>query len=147
MNYKKILAFLLYLLVTHANGQSQGARNNGMVAIEQVMAMQEKAWNEGNIERFMEGYWNSDSLTFVGKNGITYGWKSTLANYKKSYPDKETMGKLTFTLMKKEPLGTESYLVLGKWHLQRTKDEVGGFFSLVWKKIKGKWVIINDHTS
>ena len=73
--------------------------------------------------------------------------KQTLANYKKNYPDKETMGKLVFTIIKKEKLGNENYLVIGKWHITRSKDEVGGHFSLVWKKISGQWVIISDHTS
>jgi hypothetical protein len=138
-----ILLICLFLNALVAKGQ----KNSGATEIRKVMAMQEQAWNEGNIEKFMEGYWNSDSLTFVGKNGVTYGWKQTLANYKKGYPDKETMGKLTFTILKMEKLGAENYLVIGKWHLQRTKDEVGGHFSLTWKKIKGKWVIISDHTS
>ncbi len=121
--------------------------NTDILAIEKVLAMQTKAWNEGNIEKFMEGYWNSDSLSFVGKNGVTKGWKATLDRYKKTYPDKATMGKLTFTFISKEKLGSENYLVIGKWHLQREKDEVGGHFSLIWTKINGKWFIISDHTS
>jgi len=56
------------------------------------------------------------------------------------------MGTLVFTIIKKEKLGKENYLVIGKWHLTR-KDEVGGHFSLTWKKINGKWYIISDHTS
>ncbi|MGZ3902380.1 MAG: YybH family protein [Bacteroidia bacterium] len=123
------------------------AQNSDAVEIEKVMSMQEQAWNEGNAEKFMQGYWNSDSLTFVGKKGVTLGWKQTLANYKKNYPDKETMGKLVFTIIKKERLGPENYLVIGKWHLTRSKDEVGGHFSLTWKKINGQWLIISDHTS
>lgn len=115
--------------------------------IEKILDMQTKAWNEGDIEKFMEGYWNSDSLSFVGKSGVTKGWKATLERYKKTYPDKAAMGKLTFTLISKEKLGVENYLVIGKWHLRREKDEVGGHFSLIWKKIKGKWYIISDHTS
>ena len=118
-----------------------------VLEIEKVLEMQTKAWNEGNIDQFMEGYWNSDSLSFVGKNGVTKGWKATTERYKKTYPDKATMGTLTFTLISKEKLGAENYLVIGKWHLQREKDDVGGHFSLVWKKIKGHWYIISDHTS
>ena len=135
-----LLFFICFVL------QAQKSTKADVIEIEKVMAMQEQAWNEGNIDKFMEGYWNDDSLTFVGKSGLTYGWKQTLANYKKNYSDKEAMGKLTFTLIKKESLGPESYLVIGKWHLQRT-NEVGGHFSLVWKKIKGRWFIISDHTS
>ena len=138
------ITFCLFCLTTRAQKTTQ--QDPSITEIEKVMAMQEQAWNEGDIDKFMEGYWNSDSLCFVGQSGLTYGWKQTLANYKKNYPNRVTMGKLTFILVKKEKLGPESYLVSGKWHLTR-KDEVGGHFSLVWKKIKGHWVIISDHTS
>lgn len=122
-------------------------QNKALIEIQQVMDMQVAAWNEGNIDKFMEGYWNNDSLSFVGKSGVTFGWKATHANYKKNYPDKATMGTLVFTIIKKEKLGPENYLVIGKWNLKRATDEVGGHFSLIWKKIKGKWLIISDHTS
>jgi len=145
---KYFLAVLALLGCLNLPAQKKPLTNNSApAAIEKVMAMQEKAWNEGDIEKFMEGYWNSDSLSFVGKSGVTFGWKATLENYKKTYPDKAAMGKLAFTLIKKAKLGPENYLVIGKWHLQRTKDEVGGHFSLIWKKIKDKWLIISDHTS
>lgn len=153
MKRKTIFLYLFFCcLATRAQNTVKeylpaGDGDMAIAEIEKVIAMQEQAWNEGNLEKFMEGYWNSDSLSFVGKNGVTYGWKATLANYKKGYPDKEAMGKLTFILLKKERLGPKSYMVLGKWHLKRTKDEVGGHFTLIWKKIKGKWVIISDHTS
>ncbi len=146
MRIKIFTSILLSSLCFILQAQKSSKKENAVAEIEKVMAMQELAWNEGNVEKFMEGYWNNDSLSFVGKSGVTFGWKQTLANYKKNYPNKETMGILVFTLIKKEKLGPESYLVIGKWHVTR-KDEVGGHFSLVWKKIKGKWVIISDHTS
>jgi len=142
---KKFFSVIAFLICSVLAAQDPARTDTG--EIEKVMNMQEQAWNEGNAEKFMQGYWNSDSLTFVGKSGVTYGWKQTLANYKKNYPDKETMGKLVFTIIKKEKLGNENYLVIGKWHITRSKDEVGGHFSLVWKKISGQWVIISDHTS
>ena len=139
---------IIYLVGRHGKiGRVDRNRNTDIFEIENVLNMQVKAWNEGNVERYMEGYWNSDSLIFVGKSGVTKGWKETLEHYKKRYPDKATMGELTFTLISKEKLGAENYLVIGKWHLQRERDEVGGHFSLIWKKIKGKWYIISDHTS
>lgn len=148
MKIKYLLISPLCLFCLFAYGQKKPLTNNSApAAIEKVMAMQVQAWNEGDIEKFMEGYWNSDSLSFVGKSGVTFGWKATLENYKKTYPDKATMGTLVFTIIKKEKLGPENYLVIGKWHLQRAKDEVGGHFSLIWKKIKGRWLIISDHTS
>ncbi len=111
-----------------------------------VMQMQEKAWNNGNIDEFMQGYWQSDSLMFIGKNGIKYGWQTTLDNYKKSYPDKATMGKLQFETIKLEISGNAAYM-LGEWSLERVADNPNGYFTLYWKKINNKWVITIDHTS
>jgi len=110
------------------------------------MNLQEKAWSDGNIEDFMKGYWQSDSLMFVGKNGIKYGWQTTLDNYKKSYPDKIAMGKLEFDVIKLEVNGKSAFM-LGKWSLIREKDNPNGYFDLYWKKINGNWVITIDHTS
>jgi len=111
-----------------------------------VMDMQEKAWSDGDIDAFMQGYWKSDSLMFVGKNGIKYGWQTTLDNYKKSYPDKAAMGKLEFEVLKLEVNGDAAYM-LGKWSLIREKDNPNGYFTLYWKKMNDNWVITIDHTS
>ena len=126
-----------------ANGQ-----NKDMEEIQRVMNLQEVAWNEGNIEQFMDGYWKSDSLMFIGKNGIKYGWEPTLDNYISSYPDKSAMGKLTFTNEVKEFIDIETVQVIGQWELQRDSlENLGGFYSLVWKIKKGEWVIVSDHSS
>ena len=111
-----------------------------------VMDMQEQAWSDGNIDKFMQGYWKSDSLMFVGKNGIKYGWQTTLDNYKKSYPDKAAMGKLEFKVIKLE-VNNETAFMLGKWSLIRESDNPNGHFALYWKKIDGSWKITIDHTS
>lgn len=116
-------------------------------AIRQVMHTQQEAWNRADIETFMEGYWKSDSLKFIGRNGITYGWQTTLDNYKKSYPTPDAMGKLTFTILTLDILSETSAFMIGRWHLKRATDEPGGHFTLLWRKINGKWVIIADHTS
>lgn len=115
-------------------------------AILDVMSQQEQDWNNGKIDAFMQGYWQSDSLTLVGKNGIKFGWQTTLENYKNSYPDKSTMGKLTFTIEKLE-VENQAAFMLGKWHITRNNGNIGGYFTLYWKKIAGKWVIVLDHTS
>jgi hypothetical protein len=115
-------------------------------AIMEVMNAQEQAWSDGNLEDFMKGYWQSDSLMFVGKNGIKYGWKTTLDNYKKSYPDKAAMGKLEFDVIKLKVNGYSAFM-LGKWSLIRENDNPNGYFDLYWKKLDGKWVITIDHTS
>lgn len=111
-----------------------------------LMKEQEKAWNEANIEGFMQYYWKSDSLKFIGSKGITYGWEKTLANYKRSYSNAEAMGKLRFTVLECTQLGKKAIYVIGKWELTKEKP-VGGHFTLLWKKIEGKWVIVSDHTS
>lgn len=111
-----------------------------------VMDMQEEAWSNENIDVFMMGYWQSDSLMFIGKNGIKYGWQTTLDNYKKSYPDKATMGKLEYEVLNLEVNNNTAYM-LGKWSLIREADNPNGYFTLYWKKIDAKWVITIDHTS
>ena len=114
--------------------------------IRSIMAAQEKAWNQGDLEGFMAGYWRSKDLTFVGQSGLKHGWKVTLDNYKKNYPDKETMGKLKFTILEVEQEG-DSAFVLGKWHLTREKDSPNGHFTLFWRKVEGAWKIVIDHSS
>lgn len=119
----------------------------GEAAIRRVMAQQERDWNQGDIRAFMRGYWNNDSMMFVGKKGPSYGYQRTLDNYLKSYPDARTMGKLRFELISIRPLGRNYALLVGSWHLQREMGDLGGSFSLVFRRLKGRWYIIADHTS
>ena len=137
-----IFFFALFLLT----GKSQ-AQTADIQSIRQIMVKQEAAWNTGNLEGFMDGYWHSDSLKFIGSRGLTYGWQPTLDNYRKGYPDQETMGKLTFTIISVEQLSLTSAYVIGKWALARKKGDVSGHFTLLWKKIDDKWVIVADHSS
>lgn len=122
-------------------------QDQDIIAIRKVLAQQQQDWNSGKLESFMQGYWKSDSLKFISSRGINYGWQATLDGYKKGYPTTEVMGKLTFTIISIEKLSKKSAIVIGKWHLQRTKDEPQGHFTLLWKKIEGRWVIVADHTS
>lgn len=128
-------------------GLSLHAQSAGVKAVTENMKKQESAWNNFDIEGFMKYYWNSDSLKFIGSKGITYGWKNTLENYKKGYPNQEAMGQLTFTNYSIEPLGKDAVYVIGKWYLKKKDKDVGGHYTLLWKKIKGEWVIVSDHTS
>jgi ketosteroid isomerase-like protein len=123
------------------------AQSKDEQAIRSVMNTQTSAWNNGNIDAFMETYWKNDSLVFIGKAGPAYGWQKTLDNYKKRYPDTAAMGKLHFDLLQLRPLPGNYYFVIGNWHLQRTIGDIGGIFTLLFRKVKGKWVIIADHTS
>lgn len=115
--------------------------------ITSLMDEQQKCWNEGDLDCFMKHYWKSDSLMFIGKSGVTYGWQQTLDNYRKGYPDRDAMGTLTFTILNIEPLSDDECYVIGKWHLQRQEDAPEGHYTLLWKKLDGNWVIVSDHSS
>jgi beta-aspartyl-peptidase (threonine type) len=115
--------------------------------LTQILQRQATAWNAGDIDGFMTAYWNSEKLSFSSGGKTTRGWVATRDGYKKRYPTPERMGKLTFDKLQVSELGAEAALVLGNWQLQRTDDAPGGNFSLVFRKIKGQWVIVHDHTS
>ena len=116
-------------------------------AIEAVLRAQSEAWNQGDVDRFMEHYWRSDQLTFSAGGQTTRGWEATLARYRQRYPTREKMGQLTFDGLEILPLGDNAALVLGRWQLEREGDDPGGNFSLVVQKIDDRWVIVHDHTS
>jgi ketosteroid isomerase-like protein len=115
--------------------------------IRALLATQIDAWNRGNIDEFMIGYWNDDSMMFIGKNGVTYGYTNSLKNYKKSYSDTAQMGKLKFDLLQVKKISVDAYFVVGKWFLKRSVGDIGGYYTLLFRKIKGKWVIVADHSS
>lgn len=138
----KIILFLSFL-TSLALSQSK----TEVAEVTENMKKQEAAWNKADIEGFMAYYWNSDSLKFIGSKGITYGWQKTLDNYKKSYPNQDAMGVLTFENKTIEQLSPTKIFVIGKWALKRKDGDVGGHYTLLWKKINGKWVIVVDHTS
>lgn len=142
---------LIFCLVTisFATGFSTKlfAQDADEIAVRKLLDNQAKAWSKGSIEEFMQGYWRSDSLTFTGKNGVTYGYKTTLKNYRKNYPNTAAMGKLHFDLLQVKKLSSKYFYVIGKWHLKRTAGDIGGYFTLLFKKINKRWFIISDHTS
>lgn len=123
------------------------AQNKDEQSIRSILASQTESWNKGDIDGFMKGYWHSDSLLFVGKTGPTYGYQQTLLNYKKNYPDAAAMGQLEFSILKVQKLSGDTYFVLGKWALTRTKGNVSGHYTLLFKKINGEWEIVVDHSS
>ena len=146
---KKILILLLVCITQNAFAQSKDKKVilKDKEAILNLLSAQVEFWNKGDINQFMQGYWESDSLMFVGKNGVTYGYNKTLANYKKNYPDKANMGALKFTLLSVQALDEQHYSVIGKWELTRSVGNVGGHYTLLFKKINGQWKIILDHSS
>jgi ketosteroid isomerase-like protein len=141
---KKIyLVFAGCLLITiHSLAQSDAEKE-----ILGILEKQTQAWNRGELEAFMKGYWVNDSLMYIGKGGVTYGYASTLNSYKKNYGDTARMGKLKFDILHVKSLGPDHYFVVGKWFLTRSAGNVGGHYTLIFKKIKGEWVIISDHSS
>jgi uncharacterized protein (TIGR02246 family) len=140
-------ALLLSSLLLSLSCFSQARPDKDELAIRELMAQQTNAWNSGNIAGFMHGYWENDSLMFIGKSGVTYGWTNTLNNYKKGYPDTVSMGKLSFNIIKVKRLSKEYYFVIGKWTLKRSIGDVSGHYNLLFQKIDGRWVIIADHSS
>jgi ketosteroid isomerase-like protein len=137
----------LFLLIFIAASSVTIAQNKDEQAIRAVLQKQTEAWNHGNIKNFMDGYWENDSLLFIGKSGPKYGWVTTLKNYQKGYPDTASMGKLAFTILQIRKLSVEYYFVVGKWQLQRSIGDIGGHYTLLFRKIKNKWVIVADHSS
>lgn len=117
-------------------------------AIKAVLEAQETAWNAGDIDAFMEGYWKSDELRFASGDKITRGWQATRDGYKARYVDKATMGTLAFDILELEVFSSSDAVVFGGWKLDRPeKGNVGGFFTLMLRKIDDQWLIVSDHTS
>ena len=137
---KKLIILFFVSMIARAQAQS------GTDQVISNMHEQELAWNRADIRGFMAHYWESDSLKFIGSKGVTYGWQKTLDNYKRAYPTPDAMGRLKFTLIENTQLSPEAVYVIGKWELIKEKP-AGGHFTLLWRKIKGKWVIVSDHTS
>ncbi len=115
--------------------------------VRDVLTAQVVAWNGGDIDGFMLSYAHTDSILFIGSKGVTYGWDSTLAHYKRGYPNKAAMGVLSFDLIKVKKLSPDYFFVVGKFTLIRDRDTPTGYFDLLFQKINGQWLIVSDHTS
>lgn len=136
---------LIYLcLISTATGQAQTSEQKNKDAILAVMDMQVKAWNNYDLEKFMTGYWKSDSLKFYGKGGLTKGYENTLKNYQKGYPSKDHTGILRFKINDISKINKGAYYVMGEYFLTRKVGDANGIFMVLFKKIKGEWKIIAD---
>jgi ketosteroid isomerase-like protein len=122
-------------------------------SIRAIMSLQSAAWNKGDVDGFMKYYWNNEDLTFVSKRGVSKGWQQVYDNYKKGYPDKAAMGTLTFDKLEFDKMSSTAYMVTGSWFLEYpqvkdgNRENVGGWFTLIFKKFKKDWLIVYDHTS
>jgi ketosteroid isomerase-like protein len=115
--------------------------------ITALLDAQSAAWNRGDIDGFMQGYAQTDTLRFASGDSVTYGWKPTLEAYKRRYPDKAAMGKLEFSGLVITELAPDAAVVFGRWRLTRAQDAPHGLFTLTLKKSAAGWRIIFDHTS
>src|SRR2546430_17034389 len=115
--------------------------------IQSVIRAQQDAWNRGQVEDFMNGYWRSEETVFVSGDEVTRGWQKVLDRYKRNYSDRTKMGTLTFSDLEITPLSDESAVVLGRWKLERKKDQPHGRFTLIFRRFPDGWKIVHDHTS
>ena len=136
-----LTSFLGYAPFTFAQTSEDRA------TIQAIMDQQVRCWNDGNLACFMEGYWPSDSLLFIGSSGITYGYDSTLARYRRAYPDQATMGTLRFEIISLDFLAEDAGSMIGKWFLTRSAGDVDGYFTLLFRRIDEQWYIVQDHSS
>ena len=143
MRIKQVL-FTLGLIMVMFTTSAQ--TDKGIETVKSLLHSQAEDWNKGDIEAFMQTYWKSDKLQFIGSKGVTYGWQATLDRYKKSYPDKAAMGKLRFEVINVEKRTKKMITLIGRFHLKREMGDLSGIFLLVWQKIKKKWVIVVDQT-
>ena len=141
--------FFLVLLIFGVIGTTFAQSKDEKIKLDvrKVLDTQVAAWNTGDIDGFMKGYWNSPQMTFVSGNNVTKGWQPTLERYKKSYDSRAKMGVLSFSDLEIIVTGKESAVVLGRFTLVRDADKPTGMFTLNFRKFKDGWKIILDHTS
>lgn len=140
---KRFFLFFFFCSLTFLFAQD----NKDVTAIENILKAQEDAWNAGDLVSFMDGYWKSDSLVFVGRSGPTYGFERTLENYRKGYPNRAAMGKLSFDLLHIKQWDEQSIQLIGAFHLQRENDAPSGYFTLLFRRFDSGWKIVSDHSS
>jgi ketosteroid isomerase-like protein len=145
----KILTAVVCLVASCGSSHAQSTTDGGgnVDEIRNVLLAQQAAWNEGDYEGFMDGYWRSDSLTFASGGTFNKGWQTTLDNYKIRYPNRAAMGILTFTLFEIKLLSETDAFVFGRFELEREKDRPNGVFTLLLKKFGEDWKVVFDHTS
>jgi len=146
----KILLLLSAFILTFGTiGAAQENKRDAKFAREilRVMDAQVAAWNAGDIEGFMDGYWKSEKLVFVSGETVTKGWQPTIDRYKKKYDSRAKMGTLAFSDLEVNVLSKDAAAVLGSWALARAQDNPKGKFTLLFRRFKDGWKIVHDHTS
>lgn len=144
---KNLLLAILMILTFSGFAFAQSKEEKEKAAIRKVMDEQVLAWNKGDVEGFMQGYWKSEQLTFISGDNVRRGWQTVTDNYKKSYNTREKMGVLSFSDLEITILGKDYANVIGSWKVQAQPKDAQGKFTLLFKKFKDGWRIIQDHTS
>lgn len=145
--YMKHLVVLFLIFCGFVASGNSKLKDKEKEEILNILDKQIEAWNEGDLEKFMETYWKSDKLVFVGSRGPTYGWQATLNSYKKGYPDKTAMGNLKFKVLDLNKIDRNTVFLIGRFELAREMGDLSGHFTIVIQKISGQWVIVSDHSS
>src|SRR2546421_11127258 len=143
----RVICFVVCYLVTGILGSTSFSAQSPQLEITAVLSAQQEAWNRGDIDAFMNGYWRSEETVFVSGDEITRGWQKVLDRYKKKYSDRAKMGTLTFSNLEITPLSNDSAVALGAWKLKRANDEPHGRFTLIFRRLPDGWKIVHDHTS
>ncbi len=141
------IALLLMYLLFACGQQDKIDEASIKMEINRVMAESERAWNEGDIEKYMESYSKTDSIRFAGNGNVSYGWQTVLQRYKNGYPDKAAMGILTFSDVDIDVVSKDAAVVFGRWKLQKDKDSPSGLYTLLFRKTEAGWRIVHDHSS
>jgi ketosteroid isomerase-like protein len=143
-----LLAFLCVTISARESAVRQAAEKPSSEGdIRALLEMQTAAWNRGDVDSFMEGYWKSDETVFVGANGLVRGWQAVLERYRRNYPDRKAMGRLTFSHLEIHSVCPEAAFVIGQYQLERESDHPAGIFTLNFRKFPEGWKIVADHTT
>jgi ketosteroid isomerase-like protein len=144
-----ILALIALLSMASFSSRSAAAppQSDGAATILTLLNDQTAAWNRGDIEGFMNGYWNSNQTEFVSSDGVSRGWQALLERYRHTYPDRKAMGHLTFSDLEIRVECSTAAYAIGAYHLQRENDSPSGVFTLNFRKFPEGWRIVVDHTT
>jgi len=141
----KIIKILLIVISLNAC-IAPVAEKDDVAAIKEVLKAQEQAWSNNDLDGFMQGYLQSDSIPYFGSSGVVYGWQNMLDRYKKGYPTKAETGALNFTIANISKIDDNAYWVMGEYHLEREVGNANGTFMIIFKRIEGAWKIVGDHS-
>ncbi len=147
MKYRLLTPIILLVILFQPSSAQNRQDTKSIAAIRAVLDAQAAAWNRGDIEGYMDGYNRSPDTVFVSGDRVNRGWQGVLDRYKKTYDSRDKMGVLTFSDLEITMLSKDAAIVLGRWHLQRSKDEPHGRFTLLFRKTNAGWKIVHDHTS